>query len=52
MLKTTRRIAAAAAVTAMLSAGALAERGRDGHLDILYWQAAYSDTLSHTSSLI
>ena len=33
-------LAAAAAVTAMVSATADAQRGRDGHLNILYWQAA------------
>ena len=31
---------AAVAVTAMVSSNALAERGGDGHLNILYWQAA------------
>ena len=31
---------AAAAVIAMVSSTAHAERGRDGHLNILYWQAA------------
>ena len=31
---------AAVAVTAMVSTAAHAERGRDGHLNILYWQAA------------
>ena len=39
MFKKTSLIAAAA-VTAMVSATADAQRGRDGHLNILYWQAA------------
>ena len=39
MLRKTGVITAAAA-TAMLSAGALAQRGSAGHLNILYWQAA------------
>ena len=33
---------AALAVTAMVSSTAHAQRGRDGHLNILYWQAASS----------
>ena len=39
MLNRTTLIAAVA-VTAMVSATADAQRGRDGHLNILYWQAA------------
>ena len=39
MLNRTSLIAAVA-VTAMVSTAAHAERGRDGHLNILYWQAA------------
>ena len=39
MRKTTSLITAVA-VTATLSVNASAQRGRDGHLDILYWQAA------------
>ena len=39
MLRKTGVITAAVA-TAMLSAGALAQRGSAGHLNILYWQAA------------
>ena len=39
MLNNTRLIAALA-VTAMVSSTAHAQRGRDGHLNILYWQAS------------
>ena len=59
-MRTTTPLIAALAVTAMASSAAYAERGRDGHLNILYWQAASSMTpyLSggtkeiHASSLV
>ena len=41
-MKNITTLIAALAVTAMVSSTAHAQRGRDGHLNILYWQAASS----------
>jgi peptide/nickel transport system substrate-binding protein len=41
-MKNITTLIAALAVTAMVSSAAHAQRGRDGHLNILYWQAASS----------
>ena len=41
-MKNITPLIAALAVTAMVSSPANAQRGRDGHLNILYWQAASS----------